>query len=170
MLLAARNLIHRIKEFIDKSRCRLIFLLAKAQLEAQLAAAGPGNISSPSLPRAGPKGQFIWPPVSVQSSMPGTVSIRADRSSTAGGGGVPVSQLAQVFDPRLPQEPVPFHQLGLNLAGTQEFIDNTTNKSDPAPQPVSPSHLPATLPSPSPAPLQPDSGTQEVILRCTQRN
>ena len=53
-------------------------LFAKQQLESPNAK---HDSSKPTGPvRAGPKGQFIWPPVSVQSSnSSGTVTIRANR-------------------------------------------------------------------------------------------
>ena len=69
-------------------------LYAKQQLESHLAGSsgqnnGGGQNNKPTPPppgpvRAGPKGQFIWPPVSVQSSTtgaPGAVTIRASRSN-----------------------------------------------------------------------------------------
>ena len=98
-------------QFLPPQKTKQQIQLAKAQLEAQLGgqreATSREEVSVPT--RAGPKGQFIWPPVSVQSGG-GTVSIRARTSlattspatTTSTQGSVmpsttPVAQLAAVF-------------------------------------------------------------------------
>ena len=148
------------QQFLPPKQTSQQILLAKAALEAQLTTATdpksqltPGYKSS----RAGPKGQFIWPPVSVQSSQGTMITIRAMngdtamvseapapappvRNETVMSSSKPVSQLAAVFSQspdtnslpmfvRLPQEPVPASELGLAVS------------------PASSNNLPATLPS-----------------------
>jgi len=132
-------------------------LLAKQQLEAQQQV--PSSQIPPTPVRAGPKGQFIWPPVSLQSGQ-GTVTIRPAQSSQSDTQTVysvvnstnqpllqmsstPVSQLAAVFSNqtplpksvRLPQEPVPKAQLRLSMPvslnnGTVSLPENVPLPSD----------------------------------------
>ena len=150
------------QQFLPPQQTSQQILLAKAQLEAQLATGEGGKVgagtgleqSRPLAPRShGPKGQFIWPPVSVQSSHGAVITIRAGAGSQAPGEAdlpqrntsvisrTPVSQLAAVFSQsgqqplmvQLPQEPLPASQLGLAVSNTK----------------VS-SSLPTTLPRPGP--------------------
>ena len=105
------DLVAQPLQFLPPQKTKQQIQLAKAQLEAQLGgqreAQTREEVSVPT--RAGPKGQFIWPPVSVQSGG-GTVSIRARTSlaasttatctSTQGSvmsSTTPVAQLAAVF-------------------------------------------------------------------------
>ena len=153
----------QVQQFLPPKQTSQQILLAKAALEAQLSSATdpksqptPGYKSS----RAGPKGQFIWPPVSVPSSQGTMITIRAMNGDTGPGvseapahappvrnetvmsSSKPVSQLAAVFSQsadtnslpmfvRLPQEPVPASELGLAMST------------------ASSNNLPATLPSQS---------------------
>merc|ERR550534_18709 len=75
------DLVAQPLQFLPPQKTKQQIQLAKAQLEAQLGgqreATSREEVSVPT--RAGPKGQFIWPPVSVQSGG-GTVSIRARTS------------------------------------------------------------------------------------------
>jgi len=151
----------QVQQFLPPKQTSQQILLAKAALEAQLSSATdpksqptPGYKSS----RAGPKGQFIWPPVSVPSSQGTMITIRAMNGDTGPGvseapapappvrnetvmsSSKPVAQLAAVFSQssdtnslpmfvRLPQEPVPASELGLTMST------------------ASSNNLPATLPS-----------------------
>ena len=62
-------------QFVPQMKTNQQILLAKQQLESSLSSSS-SSIQPPATVRAGPKGQFIWPPVSVQSAQ-GTVTIRA---------------------------------------------------------------------------------------------
>lgn len=157
-------------QFLPPQKTKQQIQLAKAQLEAQLGVQQPSREGGAPT-RAGPKGQFIWPPVSVQSGA-GTVSIRARSSqpmappatSQAIMSSTPVAQLAAVFSSpqpvvsasthlttvMLPQVPLPPSELGIQL--TKDF----TVKQE---SPPTYSTLPTTLP---PAP------TAEVMLRQTE--
>ena len=150
------------QQFLPPKQTSQQILLAKAALEAQLSSAtDPKSQLTPGYKstRAGPKGQFIWPPVSVQSSQGTMITIRAMngdtpvvseapapappvRNETVMSSSKPVSQLAAVFSQsvdstslpmfvRLPQEPVPASELGLAMST------------------ASSNNLPATLPPPS---------------------
>ena len=150
------------QQFLPPKQTSQQILLAKAALEAQLTTAtdpksqlAPGSKSS----RAGPKGQFIWPPVSVQSSQGTMITIRAMngdtpmvsesqvsappvRNETVMSSSKPVSQLAAVFSQspssnslpmyvRLPQEPVPASELGFSMAPTSSNTPPATLPSQP---------------------------------------
>jgi len=72
-----------LQQFVPPQKTNQQIMFAKQQLETHLAGSQGINPSRPTGPvRAGPKGQFIWPPVSVQSAgvAGGTVTIRASRS------------------------------------------------------------------------------------------
>jgi len=157
-------------QFLPPQKTKQQIQLAKAQLEAQLGVQQPSREGGAPT-RAGPKGQFIWPPVSVQSGA-GTVSIRARNSqpmpppvtSQAIMSSTPVAQLAAVFSSpqpvmsasthlttvMLPQVPLPPSELGIHLPKDFSVRQRT---------PPSYSTLPTTLPT---------APTAEVMLRQTE--
>ena len=131
-------------QFLPLEKTSQQILQAKAQLEAQLCSTSNNITGQQSLTaRAGPKGQFIWPPVSVQSSQGTVITIRAGATMSQSSGNSfearmnetitsskPIAQLAAVFSQpvssvpqyqplplvvQLPQEPVPASELGMTL-------------------------------------------------------
>ena len=144
-------------QFLPSQQPSQQILQAKAQLEAQLCPA-PSSITSQGVggSRAGPKGQFIWPPVSIQSCQGSVISIRATSHQSASTttsvmSSKPVAQLAAVFSQQdqlplniqLPQEPVPASELGLELPSDlniEKTSDRNVDHYD------STSDLPETLP------------------------
>ena len=119
------------QQFLPPQQTSQQILLAKAALEAQISSETKPNFQPSKTTKPGPKGQFIWPPVSVQSPSGALITIRAVTSSEQDQPPVrnetivssrPVSQLAAVFsqsqpmmDVKLPQQPVPPAELGLSL-------------------------------------------------------
>jgi len=68
--------------FLPSQKPSQQILLAKAQLEAQLCSSPSNVLTQPvNTTRAGPKGQFIWPPVSIQSSQGTVITIRASHEA-----------------------------------------------------------------------------------------
>ena len=123
------------QQFLPPQQTSQQILLAKAALEAQISSETKQNFAPSKTTKAGPKGQFIWPPVSVQSPSGALITIRAVsspdqqppvRNQETIVSSRPVSQLAAVFsqsqagslpmiDVKLPQQPLPPSELGLNL-------------------------------------------------------
>ena len=122
------------QQFLPPQQTSQQILLAKAALEAQISSETKQNFQPSKTMKAGPKGQFIWPPVSVQSPSGALITIRAvtttDQQPPVRNETIvssrPVSQLAAVFsqtqagsrpmmDVKLPQQPLPPSELGLDL-------------------------------------------------------
>ena len=137
------------QQFLPPQQTSQQILLAKAALEAQISSETKQNFQPSKTTKAGPKGQFIWPPVSVQSPSGALITIRAVTSehqppvrNESIVSSRPVSQLAAVFsqsqasslasslplmDVKLPQQPVPPAELGLNLSSLPATLPAANN-------------------------------------------
>ena len=147
------------QQFLPPKQTSQQILLAKAALEAQLTSSDPKSslmMTGSKSTRAGPKGQFIWPPVSVQSSQGTVITIRAVSGSetppltsetliTSATPPVrnetitssrPVSQLAAVFSQATPSVPAP--------SATPSLLTSHAPSATPS---LLSNHAPATTPS-----------------------
>ena len=147
------------QQFLPPKQTSQQILLAKAALEAQLTSSDPKSslmMTGSKSTRAGPKGQFIWPPVSVQSSQGTVITIRAVSGSetppltsetliTSATPPVrnetitssrPVSQLAAVFSQATPSVPAP--------SATPSLLSSHAPSATPS---LLSNHAPATTPS-----------------------
>ena len=170
------------QQFLPPKQTSQQILAAKAALEAQLTQASDvkpsSNQSCKTTRQPGPKGQFIWPPVSVESSQGTMITIRAEtapvvtsavtsaapvRNESVSRSSVSVSQLAAVFSQSqpatslpmfvsLPQEPLSPSELGLSMTVTRD-------------------NLPATLPAPVTSDVMSDAGDNmaEDIIKAQQQ-
>ena len=147
-----------IQQFVPPQKTNQQILFAKQQLEFNLAGGstsaspvgrpinGQENYSKPTGPvRAGPKGQFIWPPVSVQSSMSGgVVTIRAARSTNSNTTTTTTSSIQQPYQQQLQNadeqmsSSTPVAQLAAvfsinSAASTPSFHQSSLHQSSSAP-------------------------------------
>ena len=160
------------QQFLPPKQTSQQILLAKAALEAQLTTADSktAQLAGSKTTRAGPKGQFIWPPVSVQSSQGTVITIRAMAGDTT----APSEPLpcdlapASMSAPPVRNESVlPSSRPVSQLAAVFSQSPATTSlpmlvrlPQEPVPASelgLAVEQLPATLPSHAP-PLGPDTG------------
>jgi len=125
---------------------------AKAQLEAQLSSSQTNMVSQPSnTTRAGPKGQFIWPPVSVQSSQGTVITIRASQNSTTPNVSCTTTSTEQPSISETIMSSKPFAQLAAVFSQPSSSSTQRTQQSPLLVQlpsePVPASELGITLPS-----------------------
>ena len=165
------------QQFLPPTRTSQQIEMAKAALEAANTDTKLFNNQSSKTARPGPKGQFVWPPVS--SSQNPMITIRAVtedqvpvRNETRPVS-VSVSQLAQVFSQppsaisasssplplfvKLPQEPVPPDELG-------PYISVSNGNNLPATLPVGPNNTNMMI-SDNP----PGDNNQEIIVAQQRR-
>jgi len=161
---------HPPKQFLPPEQTSQQILLAKAQLETQLVLSQNNNQQNKTTgtTRAGPKGQYIWPPVSLESSNGTVTTVRAihkshiqNQSEPSSIPSVPVALSQPCSDHQtkyglpnilLPTEPVPVSELSLMLSNNSREINNWQTNNDQEVEIESPETeyqmLPATLPSP----------------------
>ena len=157
------------QQFLPPTRTSQQIEMAKAALEAQRTPSDYNHSSRTARP--GPKGQFVWPPVS--SSQNPLITIRAVSDDQAPVRNetrpVSVSQLAAVFSQtpstsssplpifvKLPQEPVPPDELG-------PYISVNNGNNLPATLPVSPNNTNILISD------NPPGDTNQDIIAAQQR-
>lgn len=134
-------------------------MMTKAQIEAQLNSSQNSNTFVPSnVSKAGPKGQFVWPPVNIQSSQGSFVTIRAGAAPGSmdsaaadllqskmtlnegpgleNANGIYSTNTSNVpFSPfkipvQLPSEPIPASELGISLPSSYNIKQDVDGSSN----------------------------------------